>query len=369
MLDWLEKEVATQQQKVEDSERELANYRDRENAMSLDDKNNIVLSRLNALNDAVLRARTKRIEKEAQFNQVRSMTPGATAESIPVVSQNPQIQSGKLQLTELQRQKAQLSEKYGEKHPEILRSTRSWPTPSASSTSRRPARCSRSRTNTSARVLEERTLSAGLEEAKTDAQDLSRKSVSYNVMEREAHSNRTVYESLLQRANELRVSSNSRANNVRVIDRAEVPKGPMTPTGRRTWLLSLAVGLVAAVGRRLRPRLHERHDQDAGGRHPHLKLTFLGLVPSVPGRQAPDARLVARAARFRRSRSGRLRTSLISQYPGEGAKIDPRHERAAARRQDHDGLQHRDGAGLRRCPRAADRRRHAPARACTARCG
>jgi uncharacterized protein involved in exopolysaccharide biosynthesis len=47
--------AAVQQQRVEDSERGLAEYRDRENAMSLDDKNNIVLSRLNALNDAMLR--------------------------------------------------------------------------------------------------------------------------------------------------------------------------------------------------------------------------------------------------------------------------------------------------------------------------
>ena len=64
-------------------------------------------------------------------------------------------------------------------------------------------------------MLEERTLSQNLEAAKADAQDLSRKSVDYNVMEREAKSNRQVYESLLQREKELRVSSNSRANNVR----------------------------------------------------------------------------------------------------------------------------------------------------------
>ena len=35
-------------------------------------------------------------------------------------------------------------------------------------------------------------------------------------MERESKSNRTVYEALLQKENELRVASNSRANNVRV---------------------------------------------------------------------------------------------------------------------------------------------------------
>src|SRR6202035_4020807 len=88
-------------------------------------------------------------------------------------------------------------------------------------------------------VLEDQTMARALEAAKADAQDLRRKSINYNVMEREAKSNRQVYEALLQRGNDLRVSSNNRANNVRVIDHAEVPKAPMTPTGRRTWLVSM----------------------------------------------------------------------------------------------------------------------------------
>ena len=143
-------------------------------------------------------------------------------------------------------------------------------------------------------------MTGALDAAKADAQDLSMKSVNYNVMEREANSNRQVYESLLQRANELRVSSNSRSNNVRVIDRAEIPKSPLAPTGRRTWLLSFGVGLMLAVG--VAYGLDYMNDtiktpEDVTRR---LKLPFLGLVPVGSRRQAPDARLDAGAARFRR---------------------------------------------------------------------
>jgi capsular exopolysaccharide synthesis family protein len=319
MLEWLDNEVAAQQKKVEDSERQLAEYRDRQNAMSLDDKNNIVVSRLNALNDAVLRARTTRIEKEAQVNQVRSMAPTTSADSLQVVSQNPQVQKYKSELAELQRQKAQLSEKYGDKHPEILRvnaelanAQRQLELETAKALQVVQNEFERAR-------LEERTLAAGLEDAKRDAQDLSRKSVSYNVMEREARSNRTVYEALLQRANELRVSSNSRANNVRVIDHAEVPKAPITPTGRRTWLLSIAVGLVAALA--VAYGLDYMNDtiktpEDVTR---HLKMTFLGLVPSVRGDKHPV--LASSHAPHDFGEAFRsLRTSLISRYPGDGAK-------------------------------------------------
>ena len=78
-------------------------------------------------------------------------------------------------------------------------------------------------------VLEEQTFAKNLEGAKSEAHDLNRKSIGYSVMEREAKSNRQVYDSLLQREKELRVSGNSRANNVRIVDRAEVPKAPITP--------------------------------------------------------------------------------------------------------------------------------------------
>jgi len=57
MLDWLGNELATQQKRVEESERGLAEYREKENALSLDDKQNIVLSRLNQLNDTATHAR------------------------------------------------------------------------------------------------------------------------------------------------------------------------------------------------------------------------------------------------------------------------------------------------------------------------
>jgi capsular exopolysaccharide synthesis family protein len=317
MLEWLEREVAAQQTKVEQSERELAAYRDRENAMSLDDKNNIVLSRLNALNDAVLRARTVRIEKEAIYKQIKS---SAAPETIPVIAQNPQINLLKQQLAELQREKARLMERYLEKHPEVGKVNAQL----ADAERQIELATSRALQTVTAEyergLLEERTLAANLEDAKKDVKDLSRLSVSYNVLEREARSNRTVYEALLQRQNELRVSSNSHANNVRVVERAEVPGGPITPTGRRTWVLSLVIGLVAAIA--VAYGLDYMNDTiktpDDIARH--LKLAFLGLVPAVEGDGHPLLASAHVPHDFGESFRS-VRTALISKYDPGGAKI------------------------------------------------
>ncbi len=365
MLDWLERELASQQTKVEESERALANYRDKQNALSLDDKQNIVLSRLNQLNDAVTKAKMARVQKETQYSQVKSLMPAVgvdavPVDSIPLVAQNAQIQNLKGKLVELQHQKVQLSERYGEKHPALQNVNAQVQDTQRQLNLEVTKALQNVKNEYDTAVLEERTLSQNLEAAKADVQDLSRKSVGYNVMEREAKSNRQVYESLLQREKELRVSSNSRANNVRLVDRAEVPKVPLAPTGRRTWFMSFAIGLFAAIG--VAFGLDYMNDtiktpEDVTRR---LKLPFLGLVPSVRGDKHPVLASSHVPHDFGEAFRS-LRTSLMSRYRGRRHEDAARHERPAARGQDDDGVQHRDGAGVRRRARAAHRRRHAAA--------
>ena len=320
MLAWLDKELVGQKQKVEDSERGLAEYRDKQNALSLDDKQNIVLSRLNALNDAVTKAKSNRIQKEALFNQVKTLAPGAAPDTLPIIAGNAAIQNLKGKLADLQREKVRLSERYGEKHPALQNVMASL------QDAQRQLDLETSKAITSVRneyesaILEEQTFSRSLDGAKGDAVDLNRKSIGYGVMEREAKSNRQIYEALLQREKELRVSSNSRSNNVRVVDRAEVPKSPMAAAGRRTWLLSLAVGLVLAIG--VAFGLDYMNDtiktpEDVARR---LKMPFLGLVPSVRGDKHPV--LASSHVPHDFGEAFRtLRTALISKYHGDGTKV------------------------------------------------
>jgi succinoglycan biosynthesis transport protein ExoP len=318
MLEWLDKELVKQQAKVQESEAALANYRAKQNAMSLDDKQNIVLSRLNALNDSVMKSHSNRIQKEALYNQGKSAPPSVDAN--PVIALNPGVQTLKAQIAEQQRERVRLSEKYGDKWPALIQAS----TKLAELQRQLDVEAARAmqavKNDYETAVLEEQTYTRNLEAAKADVQDLSRKSVDYNVMEREAQSNRQVYQSLLQRANELRVSSNSRQNNVRVVDHAEVPKSPTTLTGRRTWLMAIAVGLVLAVG--VAFGLDYMNDtiktpEDVTQR---LKLPFLGLVPVVRGDKHPVLASSHVPHDFGEAFRA-LRTSLISKYPGEGTKI------------------------------------------------
>ena len=297
MLEWLDQEVADQQRRVEQSERELAEYRDRRNALSLDDRNNIVASRLNHINDELVRVRATRIQKEAVYDQVKSIADGASPDAIPSISQDPQVQALKSKLVELTREKGRLLVKYDVKYPQVVAITTL-----IDDTQRQLdvelAKAAQSIKNDyETAVIQEQTLSRNLEAAKADAIDLTRKSIDYNVMERDAKSYRQLYEALLQRAKELRVSSNSRSNNVRIVDRAEVPQAALPPGDSKSWLVAAMVGLIVSVG--LCFGLDYLNDtiktpDDVA----YLNLPLLGLVPSatvnrplIVVRRFPDSRL------------------------------------------------------------------------------
>jgi polysaccharide biosynthesis transport protein len=320
MLDWLDKELENQQKRVEESERALAEYREKENALSLDDKQNIIVSRLNQLNDAVTRARTERVQKESLYNQVKAISAGTAPDAIPAIATNPTVATAKAKLSELQRDKAKLLERYAEKHPQVINVN------AALQDAQRQVDFEIVRAVQSVKneyetaVLQEQTLSRNLEGAKSEAQDLNRKGIGYGVMEREAKSNREVYQSLLTREKELRVSANSRTNNVRVVDRAETPRGPISASGRRTLMMSMFIGLVLAVGVAL--GLDYMNDtiktpEDVTRR---LKLPFLGLVPAVRGDKHPLLASSHVPHDFGESFRS-LRTSLLSKYQGDATKI------------------------------------------------
>src|SRR5712691_11702768 len=203
------------------------------------------------------------------------------------IVQNPFVQELKGRLAELQREKVRLSERYGEKHPEIQKINSQFADTQRQIEVEIDKNVQAIRSEYEAARTEERTLTSDLETQKAAAMDLNRKSIDYSVLQREAQSNRQVYEALLGREKELRVISNSRANNVRLLDRAEVPGGPFTPDFNRAWMMALLFGLGLGITAAFAIDYLDdtvKTPEDVTWR---LKLHFLGLVPKVRGERHP----------------------------------------------------------------------------------
>jgi succinoglycan biosynthesis transport protein ExoP len=317
-LDFLASEIAKQQAKVEASERAMAEYRENNNALSLEDRQNTVVANLNSVNDQYTRTRSERIQKEAVYNQIRNLPASGLADS-PAVNSNATVQTLRTRLAELQRTKVQLNERYGPKNPQVIENENAIVDTTKRYQEALTAAVETIRNDYETTRAQERRFAGALEESKGAAMDLNRKSVSYTVLEREAQSNRQIYEALLQRQNELQIVSNSGGNNVRLMDRAVVPGAPYTPDVRRNFMLGALAGALIALGLVLAIDYLDDTVKTPEDITRRLKLPFLGLVPAVKGNTHP---LLSQEVPHEFGEAFRaLRTSLVFSSASEGTRV------------------------------------------------
>jgi capsular exopolysaccharide synthesis family protein len=281
---WLADQLAEQRRKVEASELALQKYRERENSLSLDAGQNIVVQRLNALNASVTQAKTDLIAVESLYRQLSaSQTNRSALDTFPLIRSNGVVQEIRGRLANLQRERAQLAGSLGAKHPDMVR------VDSAIQTAERELDTEIAKTVESVRqeyqaaLSREKELTAALDRQKASALALNRQGIEYGVLLRDVESNRQIYQSLLQRANETAVSSELKGDNIEVVDAAEEPRRPVRPDTRATLLIGLLLSAIFSVGvafvcEALDSRVQTPSQVRA------LGLPFLGMLPYVSKR-------------------------------------------------------------------------------------
>ena len=362
--DWLGERLSEQRKQVEAAETKLQAYREHNDAISLEDRQNIVVQKLADLNAAVTRAKTERIQKESMYNQLRSIqTNSAALDTFPAILTNTFIQQQKTELAQLQQTEAQLSEKFGDKHPEIVKMKSAIQTAQLKLQTEINKVVQSVRTEYQAALAQENSMADALSQQKGEALSMNRKGIEYSVLDREVQSSKQLYESLMQRAKETGVSSELKSSNIRIIDQAERPRSPVVPRKG----LSLMLGFLVRDHPRLRTgvllRVPGQPHQDAGRAQgaPRSGRARHGTGARQEGLEwqgAADSHW--RAAEFRRGlpHHPHQRAVLVG---GGGLANDRRHEHRPRRRQDYGGEQSGNRIRTGRPARAADRRRHAPA--------
>lgn len=279
--DFLNARTAEQRKVLEQSEQALQQYREKTGAMAIEDRQNIVVQRLADLNAAVTRARTDRIEKQSVYEQIQKIQNDRLAlDTFPAILNNTFIQQLKVQLNELQRQKAQLTEKLGARHPEMMRLQSALDSTDARLVTEVQKVVQAIRNDYLAAHANERALLASLDQQRAEAQELNRASATYGVLQRDAAANQTMFAGLLQRSRETDIASELRTSNIRIVDAAEIPRSPSSPDVRRNTRVGVFGGLLLAIGLVFGFEYFDNRIKDPEEIKKVLGLSFLGMVPA-----------------------------------------------------------------------------------------
>jgi capsular exopolysaccharide synthesis family protein len=279
---WLAERLAEQRKAVEDAELALQRYREQNDAISLEDSENIVVQKLTDLNAAVTRAKTVRIEKEALYNQLRaSQTNAAALDTFPAILTNGFIQQQKADLASLQQQQAQLSEKLGDRHPDMQKLRAAIELAQAKLGGEIGKVVQSVRSEYQSALAQETSLVSALNQQKAEAQSMNRKAIDYGVLQRDVDSSKQIYDNLLQRAKETGVAGELKTSSIRVVDEAERPGGPVTPRVQFNLMVGLLSGLLLAGGLAFFFEYLDSRIKTPDDITRHLGLPHLGMLPAI----------------------------------------------------------------------------------------
>jgi capsular exopolysaccharide synthesis family protein len=129
---------------------------------------------------------------------------------------------------------------------------------------------------------QEAALTAALEAQKSEALARNREAIGYQTLEREAQSNRQIFDTLMQRAKETNISSQLRTNNIRIADEADAPTSPVWPNKSRNLLFALLGGSLLAVAAAFGVEYLDNKLKSPDEIQQEFGLRCLGLIPRVP---------------------------------------------------------------------------------------
>lgn len=283
--EWLRDQMTAQRKAVEESEVALQQYREQYDAISLAERQNIVIQRLADLNAAVTRARTDRIAKEADYLRLQeAQKAGTSLDGFPAVLASGFIQQLKTELASLQRREAELAERLGDRHPDMLKVRSAIQTADAKLQAEISQVVQSVRNEYLIAQREEQSLQNALNDQKSEAQRLNRRAIEYGALERDAASNRQLFEALLQRTKEIGVSGELRTSNIRIIDPAEVPRSSTYPNRTMNLVLGFVAALLLALGFVFTVDVLDNRIKSPAELKSAVQVPFLGSIPVIEGR-------------------------------------------------------------------------------------
>ncbi|HEX4695921.1 GumC family protein [Sphingomonas sp.] len=286
---FLQQQIEATRQKLEASERALVAYAGQQRIIDYEgggvDKNgaptpgqSVESTDLRALNDALNAAKIDRAQAEARYQQAARSAGLNAPESLADNTIN-QLRS---QRAELQGEYQRLSATFRPDYPQMVALRQQIAEIEKQLGRQGSVVLDSLRSAYQAAAQRQNDLQRQVDTLKNSVINLRGRSVQYQTLQRDADTNRALYDALLQRYKEIGIAGGVGTNNVSIVDAGLPQRGPVTPRTTMNLLLGLLLGaLIGAAVAFMLEQLDESiiapHDLER-----KLGVPLLGSVPRVP---------------------------------------------------------------------------------------
>jgi capsular exopolysaccharide synthesis family protein len=283
---WLTERLTGLRKKLEESERALQQFRERERII---DAKGVAQSgaskQLEQLAGGLVAARQKKAEAEAAYLQVQSaQKSNIDIESIPAIQKSTIYIDLKKTESAAEGRLADAAKKYGPDHPK--RQTADAELRAARENTKRQIDTivtSITKEYELARA-QESSVERALTQSKGDILGMNRKEYELGVLEREVASNKSLYEMFTTRTKETSVAGDLQSPIARVVDPAVVTSTAYSPKKFRIIGIAAVVGLILGVMLALLLEYLDNTIKTAEDVDIKLRQSMLGQLPRIKGK-------------------------------------------------------------------------------------
>jgi polysaccharide biosynthesis transport protein len=301
--EWLNRAEQELKSKVEQSDQRMANFA-KSKGLVFTGTQNVGEDKLKLLQSQLLTASADRITKESVWQSSQN----SPTESLPSVLDSGPMSAYQTKLTDLRRELAELSATLTPSHYRTQRVQAQIDELEKERTKERANIISRIRIEYEAALKRENELRRLYDQQAHALAGQADDIIQYNLLQREAETNKKLYEMTLQQGKEASLASAMRTSNVRIVDPAFALAFPVRPNFSLNLSLGMFCGLLGGVlFVFLRSRMNAKI-QSPGVLELHMNLRELGVIPAAA--KDPGLRTLSLLQRGNNGHADSRRTKL-----------------------------------------------------------
>lgn len=276
---WLNERVASLREEVQTREAAVAQFRDQAGLIDAEGAT-LTEQQISDVNGQLALQRADLAEAQARLENVRSQVDrGAPADTIPEVLRSQVIQELRRQQSEVAGRQADLSTRYGARHPDMVTVARELENVERQIQQEVQRIIASLQSEVSVARQRVNSLEASLNQLRVELTVNNSDVVRLRALQREAEASRALFESFLNRFRQTNETASLAEADARVVANAPRPASPSAPNVMLNLALGVVLAGVAAVGVAFALEMLEQGLQSEGEVEAKLGLPHIASMP------------------------------------------------------------------------------------------
>jgi polysaccharide biosynthesis transport protein len=288
-LSWLTDQLYELKKKLEDSEEEFLAYRQKEKIFSFTGKQDLIGQKIADFNNSYIQTRNKRLEIDAKLKELNPSSGSDPnifyARSVIL---NPVIDGLYSQLLDQEMEISRLKKVFKPKHPKLVQAKTKLENTRNKLHEEVLKEVENLKFERSILFSKEKVLQNTVADFENEALDGNRQELKYKILQRNVETNQKLYDILLSKVKESNITDSIDVSNIRIVEKALIPRSPLPENKSRNLMMSFIFGLMGGIGLVFFFEYLDRSLRTEDDVQKYIGLPVLSVVPEAGNKTTGD---------------------------------------------------------------------------------